>query len=344
MLRLGEFMYQIKKSDSYRKNVKPSNKKRPSMTTPTEWFVKTKTGASGPFTPIQLKSFADTGKLPKSALISKSAEGPWATAEQIRGLFPATQEEESDGTIQASDLVPDAVKTSAAAVGSAVTGLSKSIVSSIRNAASNLSAKVESTTTSITNYCQDGQDPALVEKMVGRVREICTSGEEILYLAMQSKPIANLSPDCVVLSNKRFIIYRVKMLGRVTFYDCLWKDSKNVHMKENILGAEISFESKSGRKETIDYLPKSQARKIYRIGQEMEEEAIALRRKMELEALQAGADKTVINQAISSHPEASSGCEEDIVARMAKLKSLLDSGLISQEEFQAKRIQLLDSI
>jgi len=157
---------------------------------------------------------------------------------------------------------------------------------------------VESTTTSITNYCEDGQDPALVEKM----------------------------------------------LGRVTFYDCLWKDSKNVHMKENILGAEISFESKSGRKETIDYLPKSQARKIYRIGQEMEEEAIASRRKMELEALQAGADKTVINQVISSTPQASSGGQEDILARMAKLKSLLDNGLISQDEFQAKRSQLLDSM
>ena len=319
------------------------------MTTPIEWYVKTKTGVSGPFSPIQLKGFADSGKLPKTALVAKSAEGPWAMAEQIRGLFPATQEEEeTNGTIQASDLVPDAVKTSAAALGNAVTGLSKnlskSIVSSIRNAASNLSAKVESTTTSITKYCEDGQDPALVEKMVGRVREICTSGEEILYLAMQSKPIANFSPDCVVLSNKRFIIYRVKMLGRVTFYDCLWKDSKNVHMKENILGAEISFESKSGRKETIDYLPKSQARKIYRIGQEMEEEAIALRRKMELEALQAGADKTVINQVISSTPQASSGGQEDILARMAKLKSLLDNGLISQDEFQAKRSQLLDSI
>lgn len=319
------------------------------MTTPIEWYVKTKTGVSGPFSPIQLKGFADSGKLPKTALVAKSAEGPWAMAEQIRGLFTATQEEEeTNGTIQASDLVPDAVKTSAAALGNAVTGLSKnlskSIVSSIRNAASNLSAKVESTTTSITNYCEDGQDPALVEKLVGRVREICTSGEEILYLAMQSKPIANFSPDCVVLSNKRFIIYRVKMLGRVTFYDCLWKDSKNVHMKENILGAEISFESKSGRKETIDYLPKSQARKIYRIGQEMEEEAIASRRKMELEALQAGADKTVINQVISSTPQASSGGQEDILARMAKLKSLLDNGLISQDEFQAKRSQLLDSI
>lgn len=319
------------------------------MTTPIEWYVKTKTGVSGPFSPIQLKGFADSGKLPKTALVAKSAEGPWAMAEQIRGLFPATQEEEeTNGTIQASDLVPDAVKTSAAALGNAVTGLSKnlskSIVSSIRNAASNLSAKVESTTTSITNYCEDGQDPALVEKMVGRVREICTSGEEILYLAMQSKPIANFSPDCVVLSNKRFIIYRVKMLGRVTFYDCLWKDSKNVHMKENILGAEISFESKSGRKETIDYLPKSQARKIYRIGQEMEEEAIASRRKMELEALQAGADKTVINKVISSTPQASSGGQEDILARMAKLKSLLDNGLISQDELQAKRSQLLDSI
>ncbi|MCE2799758.1 MAG: PH domain-containing protein [Planctomycetaceae bacterium] len=180
--------------------------------------------------------------------------------------------------------------------------------------------------------------------MIGRVREICTTEEEILYIAVQQKPIANFSPDCVVLSNRRFIIYRAKMLGRMTFYDCLWKDSKDVHLKENILGAEISFESNDGHVETVDYLPKAQARKMYRMGQEMEEDAIKLRRKMELESLQAGADKTLINQVLSPTSPATPTGEEDVVSRMAKLKSLLENGLITEAEFQTKRTQILDSI
>lgn len=61
--------------------------------------------------------------------------------------------------------------------------------------------------------------------------------------------------------------------------------------------------------------------------------------------LQAGADKTVTHQVISANPECSKQSDdEDIVARMAKLKSLFDNGLISQEEYQAKRSHLLDSI
>jgi hypothetical protein len=312
------------------------------MTTPTAWFVKTKTGTAGPFSSAQLKSYADNGKLPKSALVAKNADGPWITAEQLRGLFNTNEQEPEE--IRPSDLIPDAVKSSAVTVTNAVSGLSKNLISSIRSATTNLSAKVEATTNSVTNYCMEGQDPAVVTKTVERVREICTSGEEILYVAIQSKPIANFSPDCVVLSNKRFIIYRSKLLGRVTFYDCLWKDSKNVHLKENILGAEISFESQSGHIETIDYLPKSQARKIYRIGQEMEEESITLRRKMEIETLQAGADKTVINQVIAPTPQANTTSEGDIVAKLAKLKSLLENGLITESEFQEKRTKLLESI
>ena len=315
------------------------------MSTTINWFVKTKSGTAGPFTPLQLKGFADSGKLPMHALVSRSTDGPWMTAEQIRGLFqPSNSDELDDDDIRPSDLVPDAVKNSAAIVGNAVTGISKNLLSSIKNTASSLAAKSEAPASSITEFCIDGQDPTIVAKMVDKVRDICTPGEEILYVAVQSKPIANFSPDCVVISNKRFIIYRPKLLGRVSFYDCLWKESHNVHLKENILGAEISFESKSGDVEKIDYLPKPQARKVYRIGQEMEENAIALRRQLELESLKAGADKTVIHQVIAAPQESITQGDEDIVARLAKLKSLFDNGLISQEEFQAKRGKLLDSI
>ncbi|MBU6384696.1 MAG: PH domain-containing protein [Planctomycetes bacterium] len=307
--------------------------------------MKTNSGFSGPFPSAQLKVFADTGKLPRTALVAKSTEGPWIVAEKVSGLFQSTsKEEQEEEAIRPSDLVPDSVKNSAAIVGNAVTGLSKTIVSSLRSASSSLSTKVESASSTIAKFCDDGQDPSIVQRMIERVREICTSDEEILYVAVQSKPIANFSPDCVVISNKRFIIFRPKLLGQVTFYDCLWKDSKNVHMKENIFGAEIAFESKEGQTQTIDYIPKTQARQIYRIGQEMEEESIALRRKLELESLQAGADRTVINQMITPNHQSMPGGDDQIVLRMAKLKSLFENGLISGEEYQKKRNEILDSI
>ena len=116
--------------------------------------------------------------------MSKQADGPWVAAEQIRGLFdPPNDRVVEEEQIGPADLVPDAVKKSAAVVGNVMTGLSKNVVSSLKNAASNLSAKIESATTSVSAYCVDGQDPSVVEKMIHRVREICTNDEEILYVA-----------------------------------------------------------------------------------------------------------------------------------------------------------------
>lgn len=324
------------------------------MSSPTQWFVKSKNGASGPFTSAQLKAFADNGKLPRDAQVSRSAEGPWTQAQMVKGLFA---EVEAEYEPKASDLVPDAVKNSVSAIGSAVGGLSKSLISKVQTQLTapksepppikaTIVARVEDSANSlIARLTRDGQDEAFVQKMSARVGEIMTTGEEILYLAVQAKPMMNFSPDCVALTTKRFIIYRTKMLGKVEFFDCAWKNCGDVHMKENMIGAEISFKTKDGRIETIDYLPKPQARQVYRLAQEQEDAAVQMRRNMALEELQAGADKTVINQAIGAMPmHAPQPVAEDPLAKMSKLKSLLDNGLITQEEFDAKRKQVLDSI
>jgi hypothetical protein len=196
----------------------------------------------------------------------------------------------------------------------------------------------------LTRFLADGQDPTLVAKMHKKVSELCTSEEQILYLAVQSKPIANLSPDVVALTNRRFMIFRPKMLGRMTFFDCLWKDCKNVHFEENMLGSTVTFTCQDGTKEQIDYLPKSQGRQIYRNAQEQEEAAIKMRRDMKIEELQAGADKTVFNQAIGTPAAASPPPANDLVARMTQLKSLLDAGVLSQEEYDTKKASLLSQL
>ena len=316
-------------------------------TTPTQWYVRTKNGASGPYTTQQIKDFANNGKLPRQASISKTQDGPWTVADKVKGLFPepvapVVAEVEPDDEIRAGDFVPDVVKNSASMLSSAVSGLSRSLVSQVKRAETGIANRVETATSSVNSLCADGQDPAFVGKIATRVKEICTKAEEILYIAVQSKPIANFLPDSVVLTNRRFIVFRPKMLGKMTFVDCLWRDCKDIHMAENMIGATLTLTGTNGHAETLDYIPKAQARMIYRHGQEQEELAFHTRRNMHMEELQAAADKTVINQAIgvgSQQPQTSTSI--DPVAKLTQLKQLLDSGIIDQSEFDAKKSELL---
>lgn len=207
-----------------------------------------------------------------------------------------------------------------------------------------MAARAEAIASSMNSLCDEGQDPSFVAKVSERVSEICVRDERILYIAVQSAPIPILTPDSVALTNRRFIIFRPKLLGGMAFLDCLWRDCKNVHVEENIFGATLSFTGMNGHTETLDYIPKAQARMLYRHSQEQEELAFHTRRNMQIEELQASADKTVINQAIGVSPQQASPPVDDVVARMEKLKGLMSNGLISPEEFEAKKQQILDSI
>lgn len=99
-------------------------------------------------------------------------------------------------------------------------------------------------------------------------------------------------------------------------------------------------------KESVDYLPKSQARMIYRVAQEEEENATLLRRSLRLEEINAGTNKTIINQAVGGvapvvpQPNGTSG-SDDVVARLAQLKQLFDAGVITQNDFEKKKSDLL---
>lgn len=114
-----------------------------------------------------------------------------------------------------------------------------------------------------SRFMADGQNPAMIQKLLNRVQEICTSSEEPLYMAVQQRPVANFAPDAVVLTNRRAIIFRQKILGRLEFVDCTWLQISAIHMKENIIGATVSVKGHTGHVEVVDYLPKVQARRVY---------------------------------------------------------------------------------
>ena len=56
------------------------------------------------------------------------------------------------------------------------------------------------------------------------------------------------------------------------FIDYAWDDIAGTFVKENILGSEFSFSTKTDIQVSIDYIPKIQARKIYTFAKEQLEE------------------------------------------------------------------------
>ncbi|WP_333852174.1 PH domain-containing protein [Epilithonimonas sp.] len=132
----------------------------------------------------------------------------------------------------------------------------------------------------LKKYLNEEQYPKAVEKIIEKVNDLLTNGETVEYIAVQNKPAINISPDSIVLTNKRILFFRSKSFGLVTdFNDYLWKDVAESHISEAILGSTFTMTAITGFIETIDYIPKSQARKLYQYAQGKEEEMIEYRRE-----------------------------------------------------------------
>ncbi len=194
----------------------------------------------------------------------------------------------------------------------------------------------------VKRFLNENQNQKAVEKVINRVGELLTSGENIQYIAVQKKPAITLSPHCVALTNKRIIFCRPKKLGLVmNFQDYLWKDIVDCHMKEGLMGATFSIGLINKGFNKIDYLPKSQARKLYRYGQEMEEEMSEYRRQMRLENTRAAAGGgIVVNTTGQRNPETRTHKEEPLES-LKKLTGLLENKLITKEEFDNKKAEIV---
>ena len=114
----------------------------------------------------------------------------------------------------------------------------------------------------LKKFLNEEQDPKAIEKITNKLNDLLMRNEEVGYIGVQKKPVT-VFPDSIVLTNKRIIICKPKNLGlSMDFLDYDWDDINATFVKENILGSEFSFSTKSDLTISIDYIPKTQARKI----------------------------------------------------------------------------------
>ncbi|WP_293302937.1 PH domain-containing protein [Pedobacter sp. UBA4863] len=211
----------------------------------------------------------------------------------------------------------------------------------------------------IDRFLADEQDPKAVEKVAGKLNDLLTSGEEILYLAVQKKPAVNLLPDCIAISNKRIFYCSPTNLGlTMNFKDISWKNIKEVSFKEGLLGSKFICVPQSGENIVTDFIPKVQVRKLHQAANQQLEEYKELLRQQKLEENRATASSfnipatpQVIDLPIEDAiviPETTGvelgNKEDEIEQKLIKLKTLYDKQLITREEYEHKKAAILDSM
>jgi hypothetical protein len=223
-------------------------------------------------------------------------------------------------------------------------------------------------------FLNEEQDPKAIEKIASKLSDLLMKNEEIGYIAVQKKPAITVLPDSIVMTNKRIIICQPKNLGlSMNFIDYTWDEVEGTFVKENILGSEFSFTTKTNMEVSIDYI---QARKIFTYAKEqldilkvgsvlsatiMDEvtvvpiEEVEIIEEMETEEVTSFAEIMPVSQpnftaenqefeevAVTSKDKSLSDLSQDeLFEKLQNYKKLLDNGLILQGEYDAFKKEIL---
>ena len=227
-------------------------------------------------------------------------------------------------------------------------------------------------------FLNEEQDPKAIEKIASKLSDLLMKNEEIGYIAVQKKPAITVLPDSIVMTNKRIIICQPKNLGlSMNFIDYTWDEIEGTFVKENILGSEFSFTTRTNMEVSIDYIPKIQARKIFTYAKEqldilkvgavlnatmMDEvpivpmmEEVEVIEEIETEEVTSFAELMPVIQrnfaaenqefqeiaAPSKDKSLSDLSQDELFEKLQNYKKLLDNGLILQGEYDAFKKEIL---
>lgn len=194
------------------------------------------------------------------------------------------------------------------------------------------------------------QESAQLQKIASEVVAILTANEEILYIALQNPTAMTIKKDAVVVTTNRIILYKPGIIGRISFVDFQWRDVVSVTMNQGMMSSEITVGNTSGVSQKVGNLEKQQAKRLYGIAQQLEQEWRERRRVREMEESRARSGGVFLGSMPFSAgpgvpaPSAPAEPAEDPVQRMAKAKSMWDQGLITETEFQALKAKILSTM
>ncbi|RLG16889.1 hypothetical protein DRN63_03665 [Nanoarchaeota archaeon] len=178
------------------------------------------------------------------------------------------------------------------------------------------------------------------------VKGILAPGENVLC-ALKQRMIALEKPKYIIVTDKRVIYLDRKLLGRYEIIDFPYKRLKEVWFRFGKFGSKFILKREDGRMVELEWLKKDGALEVLdairKAIQAVAVEPISIEKHKKLigEEWFIRKPMEVVSRAVITHQGEP---EEDIAVKLRKLKALLDEGLITKEEYEEKRKELLSKL
>jgi hypothetical protein len=183
-----------------------------------------------------------------------------------------------------------------------------------------------------------------------RLRALLVPGERLEATAVQRRIFALVHRRGVLgATTGRLIFLRRGLLGGFVIDDVRWQDLQDTTLREGVLGSvltltrrdrsDLATGSPASGTLLLDGLRKSEAQAIYRCCQAQEQAWREKRRVRELEELRARSGGVQLGGGVGETP--ASGGGEDPVARLARAREMLDTGLITDAEYEAVKARMV---
>jgi hypothetical protein len=183
-----------------------------------------------------------------------------------------------------------------------------------------------------------------------KLRAAVMDGESVVHSALQLRVAALTARRLTIaVTSSRIIVVTRSLLGGFTMKDYQWKDLTDVQLAENVMpqwfGARLAFATgASGGSLEIDGIASDSASAIYRHAQAQELAWEEKRRVRQLEEVRAASGGVVMNAGVPAGAAANDGKIGAAVDELERVKRLLDSGAISDVEYQEIKAKVLGRV
>ena len=184
------------------------------------------------------------------------------------------------------------------------------------------------------------------EKADATLKSTLMTGEQVVAQAIQHRVFALFRRRMVIaITSSRILTVQRGLLGGFKMADMQWKDLKDVRLDQNILdnlcGSNLAFDSLVASRAgiVVDGVPSQAASTMYAKAQYEEQAWEEKRRVRGLEETRAASGGVSIGAGLDG--AVGGAGSERMVEEIRKAKELLDSGAISDAEFQEMKAKIL---
>ncbi len=201
---------------------------------------------------------------------------------------------------------------------------------------------------------QPASDDHGSQSALQNLSSVLTADEKLEAWAIQRRIFAlNHRRIALGATSGRFLAITRPLLGGFDLTDVRWQDLKEVHLRVGLLGADLRLTAYTGgdlasasgpvRVHLYQGLRKDQAQALYRICQAHDQAWREKRRVRDLEELRARSGGIQLSPGPAAGG-AAAAAEADAANRLRSAKSMLESGLITDAEYEALKAKIISNV